>query len=236
MGLSSPGFHPFVDSTALLGAPARLAARYDSDGYLFLPGLIQPARTAALCSLVRATLTELGCLDEQGLTRPTPDYDDPDYIQLQRVVYPSPPMDALRRHPALQAVVRALLGGEPTMGRGDIVRVRGTGARTRPHQDRHYFDGDSPLVAAWMPLERCPLERGPLAILPRSHRAGLLPHSGLRRSEEGVDPVPEGSWATADLEPGDVVLFGVYTLHQGLPTRTRDCRLSADFRFGPPAP
>lgn len=222
-----PGF----EATALLGDADTLRARFDADGCLLLPGLMTAEEVTPLALRARRVLAERGFWRDGAVARPTPAYDDPDFLALQQDVYPSPELDRLRRHPALLAVVRTLLGAEPVVGAGDIVRVRGPGAVTRPHQDRHYLPSEALRITAWICLEPCPLEQGPLAVLPGSHRDGLREHAGPARGDQGIDPPPAGPWAARPLQPGDAWLFADLTVHQGLPNRTADFRLSADFRY-----
>lgn len=223
---------PFLDSGDLLDDPERLRRRFAREGYLFVRGLLPREDVTPMAELVLRTAIQTGFVAPDGTPRrSTPPYDDPEYVRLQQVAYPSVEMDAMRRHPRLQAILRALVGDDIGMGRGDIVRVRAPGARTRPHQDRNYLPGDQALVAAWFPLFPCPVVHGPIAVLPGSHVHGLLPHAGPVRSEEGVAEVPSGVWRSNDLFPGDAVLFGDFTVHQGLPTTAEVTRLSVDFRF-----
>ncbi len=172
MGPVTP-LQPGFEATALLGDADTLRARFDADGCLLLPGLMTAEEVTPLALRARRVLAERGFWRDGAVARPTPAYDDPDFLALQQDVYPSPELDRLRRHPALLAVVRTLLGAEPVVGAGDIVRVRGPGAVTRPHQDRHYLPSEALRITAWICLEPCPLEQGPLAVLPGSHRDGL---------------------------------------------------------------
>ena len=228
----TPDLQPLRDSTPLLGDDDALRGRFGEDGYLFFRGLLTRGDLAPLQALVRAACVELGfCAGDGRPLVTTPDYADPRYVKLQQRAYPSPEMDHIRRHPALLAVLDALVDGPLGMGRGDIVRVRAPGGETRPHQDRHYLPGDDDLIAAWFPLEPCPTEHGTFAVIPGSHRAGLLPHDADRSSERGLLEPLGGPWHSADLKPGDAVLFGDHTVHRGLPTRAEVLRLSVDFRY-----
>jgi ectoine hydroxylase-related dioxygenase (phytanoyl-CoA dioxygenase family) len=84
----------------------------------------------------------------------------------------------------------------------------------------------------WVPLGRCPLVLGPLAVLPGSHERGLLPHTGDVAWRRGVDVADDAGWAASDLEPGDAIFFSWLTVHRALPNASdRALRLSATCRY-----
>jgi hypothetical protein len=76
-------------------------------------------------------------------------------------------------------------------------------------------------------------EIGGLRVLSGSPRLGVLPVKpsdgpGMMRAEADEDH-PE--WRTASYQPGDVLLFTSLTVHGAMPNRTRQLRVSADFRY-----
>lgn len=225
-------------STAELGDLDLIESRWAEQGYLWLPALLPPEASSDLLELVLRTLAELGWRDDNGNVHvATPPYDDPGFLRLQRATFASDEMDVVRRHPRLLRVLARLVGGSPYPGLGDLVRVRCTGARTLAHQDQHYVQGAMDRVTAWFPLEPVDLDLGPVAVLAGSHRLGRLNHEGPGLGEHGVVPVPQGTWLTSPMQPGDALLFSSMTVHQGLPTtRPKAMRLSVDFRYGPPRP
>jgi phytanoyl-CoA hydroxylase len=104
------------------------------------------------------------------------------------------------------------------------------------HQDAHYYkgwdDADGDLISMWIPLVSVNAESGCL------QRLGYLP---LIRGFNGLftvadDLIDESKVFTAEMEPGDALLFGDVTLHQGLPNEADFVRWSIDIRFGTASP
>jgi ectoine hydroxylase-related dioxygenase (phytanoyl-CoA dioxygenase family) len=112
---------------------------------------------------------------------------------------------------------------------------------TPPHQDYFFlrenaYAASDRTWAAWIPLGDCPRAVGGLAVLPGSHRHGLLPHVARDRRGPQVALPAGGCWASSPLRTGDVVLVGCFTVHRGLPNASRDrVRLSVDLRYQPAA-
>jgi len=233
---------PLVDSSGLRGDAVALRQRAARDGYLWLRGLHDPGAVSALGSAVLAACEQRGWLapdrpreaavPRAGLRGFT--FDDPRTIELQVAILPSPELERVRRTPALLAVLRAVLGAEPAPHQGDVCRVVFPDAEehtTPPHQDGAYVGAGRECWTVWTPLGECPLVLGPLALLPGSHRHGLLPHDSGRGAASGVRSAPEDGWAAADLAAGDALLFHHLTLHRALPNHGATLRLSVDCRY-----
>ena len=163
-------------------------------------------------------------------------YDDPRWIEFLRIIVRHRLFADLRAEPNIVRVVEAIVGRcEPEAG--DLCRVvSGDDPRhtTVAHQDQFYLPGERSRWTAWIPLGDCPISLGPLAILPRSHRRGLLPHRGDSASRQRVDLRSTIRWAAQDLKAGDVLLFNWLTVHRALPNqRGRELRISATCRYRP---
>jgi ectoine hydroxylase-related dioxygenase (phytanoyl-CoA dioxygenase family) len=219
------------DSAPLAGDAAALRARAEEDGCLLLRGVPGPEAVAPLRELVLANVDALG-LSAPGTALDGNGYDDPRWLELQQRVVPDPAFLRIGDHPALLAVLEALLDEPPLTRRGDVCRIALPGAlhqTTPPHQDHYYTGGTTRIWTCWIALVPTPLELGPIAVLPGSHRCGFRPHHA-----KGVD-LPDGiEWAAMPLAPGDAVLFNALTVHRALPNTTADrIRLSVDYRYQP---
>ncbi len=217
--------------------------RASADGYLFFRRLASRDAVYALRDVALEVAEELGWLDRaaprsagmaiEGIALGA--YDDPRWVRFLTQVMAHPAFFALRDDPSLLDVLSALLSGPPRPAVGDLVRVvSGDDDRhtTRAHQDRAYVKGEGQLWTTWLPLGDCPKTFGPLAILPQSHRQGLLPHAGDTEWRKGVDVPADAIWHASDLAPGDVLFFTGLTIHRALPHQAgRRLRLSADFRW-----
>jgi len=219
------------DSAPLAGDAAALRARAEEDGCLLLRGVPGPDAVAPLRELVLANVEALGLL-APGASFKGSGYDDPRWLELQQRVIPDPAFLRVGDDPELLAVLTALLDEPPMTRRGDICRIALPGAlhlTTPPHQDHYYTGGTTRIWTCWIALDPTPIELGPLAVLPGSHRGGFMPHHG-----QGID-LPDGvSWAASPLSPGDTILFNALTVHRALPNTTADrIRLSVDYRYQP---
>lgn len=126
------------------------------------------------------------------------------------------------------------------------------GDNTGAHYDVVYMGrGSERLYTCWTPLSDVNLEQGPLAILVGSHN---LPSFKKIRDTYGrmdVDrdkvqgtfsnnPVEMcarfgGRWATTEFQMGDVLIFGMFTMHCSINNQTNRFRISCDTRYQPAA-
>ena len=139
------------------------------------------------------------------------------------------------------------------------LRAVGVGGFTGVHCDSVYMArGSASLQTCWIPLEpAATLELGALAVLRSSHAAPGL--ARLRATYGALDseaePGFEGSgwltsdpadaalataagevqWVSGDFAAGDVIIFGMATLHASTANGTGRLRLSCDVRFQPAA-
>lgn len=241
----SRGVVPPTDSSELLGAGSSLVARAERDGYLFFHDLIPADLIVSLRDLALAVAREFDWLAPDApvaaaLSRPDirlGAYDDPRWVAFLQRVMPHPLVERLRNEPRILSVLGQIFGRPAVPHVGDILRVVSSDNplhTTPPHQDRFYVQGAEQLWTVWMPLGECPLSLGPLAVLLRSHRDGLLPHVGDSVETRCVE-VPAGTrWVATGLVPGDAYFFSGLTVHRALPNRAgRRLRLSIDFRYRP---
>ena len=226
------------------GAQARVIRRRAArEGYVFCRGLVPRDRIDALRAHALAVAKDLGWLDADappGAAMAVAGarlgaYDDPRWIAFLRRVLPHPSFAAVRVAPPVLALLTAIFGAPPEPDAGDLCRVVSSDDPTHTtvaHQDRFYLPDGAPRWSVWVPLGACPLAIGPLAVLPRSHARGLLPHAGDAAWRRGVDAPEDASWAASDLKPGDAIFFSWLTVHRALPNVSgRALRLSATYRY-----
>jgi ectoine hydroxylase-related dioxygenase (phytanoyl-CoA dioxygenase family) len=130
------------------------------------------------------------------------------------------------------------------------LRAVGNEAYTGAHMDTVYMGlGSQRLHTVWVPFGDIPLEQGTLAVLQASHR--LASFAAIRSTygrmdvdRDGVegwfskDPLEiseryGGQWQTSSFSAGDVILFGMHTMHASTTNLTNRFRLSCDVRFQP---
>ena len=87
------------------------------------------------------------------------------------------------------------------------------------------------MLVSWCPLLDCPLELVGLAVLPGSHRMGLVPLGTGGDALARGEPHAGTAWASTHYQAGDVILFHCLTLHAVLPNHTDRFRVSMESRW-----
>ena len=218
--------------------PVRTGAECESaqeDGYLFFPGLIDPATVLALRARVVEIIRRLGWCSQEGLVdERVISSSEAEFVALQREVLPLAEFEALRAHPAVVGALSRLFGAPPAAQQGDVCRCVFPNAHhpaTPPHQDGFYHRSSSRWTV-WIPLGDCPLRLGPLAVIPGSHRDGLLPHAAQYTGGPGLPVAPDRGWSLSSMRCGDVLMFHPFTVHMACPNASRNqFRLSIDCRY-----
>ncbi len=242
-----PEYLPLKVANALLPDAPALRAQMEQDGYLFLRGLLPLDVLHAVREDVTGVLQAIGWirggperLAAQAQVLPCRE-GEPRYFEALDRIQRLESFHSLAHEPALLQLMTLLLGEGAfphPLGVMRLVFPDNPEVTTPPHQDFRNNQGTPRLTAAWIPLADCPLDSGPLAILPGSHRSGVLPlsfHLGPGNRQAVLpDELASARWATADFCAGDVLLFPALTVHRALPNRHPSrMRLSVDFRYQP---
>lgn len=248
----SPELGELRDSNALLGDSAALHARMAEDGYLLLRGLIDRE------TVLQARRTVLEYMQAaQVLSPDTPVLEGvmPRGGRGVRLMG----KDGISHHPDVLAVLEspvlfdffASYFNEPA-ATFTYKWLRGVGNEqyTGAHADTVYMGQGSPnLHTVWVPFGDIPVEQGTLAMCVGSHVAPEFER--LRQTYGQIDVDRDhiegwftrdpmelvekfgGYWATTDFAAGDVILFGMYTMHASTTNLTNRFRLSCDIRYQP---
>jgi len=226
----------------LLDQPAALRAQIEEEGYLFFRGLLPreevlQVRRAILECCQRADWLVAGSDPMEGrcdLTKACRE-GEPAYNHVYGQVLCLEVFNRLAHHFALLNVIGNVVG-EPIFPHPlKIARlVFPQSPPTPAHQDFVFIQGTAQTYTAWIPLGECPIELGGLKVNPGTHRHDLYQHH-LKAGPGGMgineDELPD-NWYSTNYQPGDVLIFHSYLVHQALPNVTKDrLRLSADFRY-----
>ncbi len=101
---------------------------------------------------------------------------------------------------------------------------------------------DTKMLTVWFSLQDTPVEQGPLYVVPRSHKHGLLTHCpsyhGNGPRFAGAEQIPEKLFAEDQALPlpirrGDVIFLTRHTVHGSLANESEDVRWSFDLRYNP---
>ena len=238
-----PPTQPLRESNDVLRDSRALRAEAGAQGYLFFRRLVR-TEALALRSHVLEVGRRFGWVPEhaapmEAIAQPSirlGAYDDR-WVAFQQEVLPLPEFAALGHHPVILDVLAKLFGEPVRTDRGNTCRIMSPDApelTTPPHQDHYYVRGSTALWTVWLPLVDCPAEQGGLAVLPGSHKWGLLPHAGDGPGRHGTSVSHDSVWATADYASGDVLMFHCLTVHRALNNVTADrLRVSVDYRYQP---
>jgi hypothetical protein len=214
------------------------------DGYFLLRGFLDQPLLAQARDAILAVLHAEGCIS-------TPDHRDYRIVKsyaadltprfraiLQRIVSLEAVHDLLHL-PQLHTFFSEFYG-EPVfvmpafcprisfpIGPGKLWTI------TTPHQEYGYFGGDRRFMVAWIPLDDCSHEMGPVRLAPGSHKQGLLPMRLSRQGGLEVDYPEDMDWASAGFKLGDLLAFDSHLVHASTQNVSDRIRLSIDLRLQP---
>ena len=238
------------DSTAALADTGELRRRIAADGYLLIRGLIDRGAVLAARRVV------LGYLRERGaLVQGTPLMDGVmpragGGVGMGKRITHRPELLRVLEGPELQSFYRRFYGEAPATFGHKWLRAVGNEKFTGSHMDVVYMGRGSERVnTVWIPFGDIPIAQGTLVICEASHRldsfAKLRATYGASdvdrdRTEGWFSEDPEeiidrfgGRWLTADVRAGDVITFGLHTLHGSTTNTTNRFRISCDVRYQP---
>jgi len=244
-------FGELIASNHLLGDPPALRAAMAEHGHLFFRRLLDPETVLAARHEVLLKYAILGEIDDR---HPVDDAIAGDGAAVPvanlRAFSESVRTGASYRRvtdaPEVLDVHESLLDGDVRSFDMRWPRFVRPGEGCGFHCDGPYMNrGTSRIFSSWIPLGRVDRHEGALMLLEGSHRSEQL-HDGYLRADadrDGLtwldaDPVAVqdhygARWLTTDFEPGDVLCFGMHTLHGALDNQstTGRCRLSSDSRY-----
>jgi ectoine hydroxylase-related dioxygenase (phytanoyl-CoA dioxygenase family) len=235
------------EANAILSDREALRARMEEEGYLLIRGLFERERVLEARRQLVEVLAREGALD-------------PDHPEMDAVVAPgqrgsfrggdndmtrSPAFRSLVESEAIMGFFERFLGGEPLTYSYKWLRVTGPGSNTGAHYDVVYMGrGTHNLYTCWTPIGDVPYELGPLALLVGSHRFERVKETYGRMDVDrdhvtgsfSNDPIElvdtfGGQWRTAEFRAGDVLIFGMFTMHGSLNNTSNRFRISSDTRY-----
>ncbi|MCX5214532.1 phytanoyl-CoA dioxygenase family protein [Kitasatospora sp. NBC_00240] len=232
-----------------------LRARFDRDGYLFLPGFLDREsvldfRRHYFATLAPSGLSLPGTDPGEGVAAPR-EALDPARLRtlLFKELVPGQRYEALCRDPRLVAFYRWFLGTPDLhLHRRKIIRhvgpgESGIGTATQAHYDLVYLrEGSSNVVSCWIPLGDVPVDRGPLIYLEGSHRkvlaqeaAGTLkrPAASITADLPALAEEYDSRWLVTDFSAGDLMVHSAHIVHASLDNEdpAGRFRLSTDIRY-----
>lgn len=242
-----------VQSNALLGDPAALQQAMARDGYLFFRGLIDADTVLKAREEVLEKFAIVGEIDDrhplsEAIAGDRHSVASANLRALSRSVRGGYWYTAVTLAPEVLAVHEALLGGDVRCFDFRWPRLVRPGEGCGFHCDGPYMargTDTARIFTSWIPLGDVNRIEGSLLLLEDSHRNDALHRGYLQRDadRDGLawltdDPVKlqesfGSRWLTADFAAGDVLCFGMHTIHGSLDNQSPRgrCRLSSDTRY-----
>ena len=240
-----------TNSSELIDQPSQLRARFEADGYLYLPGLLDPDLVLAARRELLLKYASLGEIDDRGTVEDGIAGDQGGLMTANLRAFSESlrtgaAYEAVILHQDLLDVVRSALDGavrpydfrwprlaRPTEGCG----LHCDGPYMSRGTDRH--------LSVWIPFGKIEPHEGGLILLENSiHstklRDGYLQmdadRDGLVWLDDNLAAVQQEygtRWLTTHYQPGDVLIFSMKMLHGALENQSPEkrCRLSTDSRY-----
>ncbi len=251
LDLSPESFGELEPASDLLGDGDALRTTVEDRGYLFFPGLIEADVVAAARHEILLKYAAIGEIDDRF---PLDDARLGDFSAVPAANLRAFSESVRSGHWYRQVVEnRAVIDLYADLLDGPVhcydfrwPRFVRPGEGCGFHCDGPYMNrGTDRVFSSWIPLGRVTKQEGALMILEDSHRNQKLLDGYLRADadRDGLvwlddDPIKVQQtygrrWLTTDFEPGDVLCFGMHTLHGALDNNspTDRCRLSSDSRY-----
>ncbi|MEM7536076.1 MAG: phytanoyl-CoA dioxygenase family protein [Chloroflexota bacterium] len=249
MELGGPHLGVLHDSTDIKGNPSALRSRLAEDGYLLLRGLHNRDKVKAARRVVLENMAEAGVVDgnhplEDGVIEPG---KKGKFLGGAKAVTHTPEFLNLVEAPELMEFFSDFFD-KPTLTYDfKWLRALAEGNFTGAHYDIVYMGrGTHNICTLWTPLGDTSYEMGPLAVLTGSHQFDRVKDTYGQMdvdrdkvtgwfSNDPLELVEQfgGYWRTAEFEMGDVLIFGMYTMHGSLKNTTNRFRISTDTRYQP---
>lgn len=235
------------EANDVLGDREALYARFKADGYLLIRGLYDPEKVKAARRFLLRKLDENEQLDR---AHPVSDGIPAEgkrgmFMGGNSAVTHQPEFLNLVESPEVLGFFEDFFDVPVITYDYKWLRVVQPSGFTGAHYDIVYMGrGTQHVLTCWTPIGDMPLEMGPLAILIGSHRFDILraTYGNMDVDRDNVtgsfsnDPIElvdryGGQRGTSSFKMGDVLIFGMFTMHGSLDNTTSRYRLSADTRF-----
>lgn len=247
MEFGGPLMSELEDSAPDINDVETLQARMAEKGYLFLRGFHDRQAIAAARTKILEHAQNNGILDTaaplsegrcaQGLKGA--------FWGGRKEITHTPEMLGILENERLMAFFAKFLGGDVMTYPYKWLRLTAPGEFTLPHYDVVYMGrGSHNVFTCWTAYHDIPLERGPLAICEGSHRFDRVKQTYGRVDVDkqlvgGYFPAAPteivqklgGHWRTASMQPGDIIIFGLFTMHASLTNQTHEFRITTDTRY-----
>lgn len=197
----------------------KLIAAYRRDGFVAVPGLVDPAAIAAFAAAVDAGVARRKASDTRSLDEKSR-YEQ-SFVQCQYMWEDSPDIRPLTFHPDICAMAAALMGASAVRLWHDQALYKEAGGKsTAAHQDHPYWPiAEDRTITAWIPLIDVGRETGCMGYVPGSHRAARR-FVDIFSGDDSNAPQIADRAVFVPARPGDILFHHGRTMHMALPNRS----------------
>ena len=243
------------DSSELLSTSEELRSRMAEDSYVFLRGALDAGEIMAAREEVLERLAEVDEIKRpavEGWATGTSRRKElgGDLGEFWQSVSEGPNLRTATHGAKMRSILDALFG-EPSIGQDYVfLRVGVPGRSTDLHYDYPFFArGSERIVTVWFPVGEVSVVQGPLMIVEGSHHYSDLidlnqtlnydstasPRVALEDDAITFAQKRGTRLLTTHFQPGDIVVFGMTTLHGSLDNHSPEnrVRVSVDVRYQP---
>jgi hypothetical protein len=241
------------DSNELLGDIDAIKDRIDQDGYLLFRNFLERETVMKAREAIVRFMDEKNALvkDTPLLEAVMPRTGREVRMTGQSEITHQPSSLAVFENGKLFDFFKAYFGGEAVTYDYKWLRAVGNENFTGCHYDVVYMGrGSRNVHTVWIPMGEIPVSQGTLAVCEGSHN--LESFARLRNTYGAMDVDRDmisegwftsdpyeitkkfgGRWLTTDFNPGDLLIFGLFTMHASTTNLTNKFRISCDIRFQP---
>ena len=232
-----------------------LQLKLDRDGYLFFPGLIDTREIQAARNAIFKQLKDVDELEdpyEEGIFSHRSRRDEfyKDRGEFWETVSNGELLRKVSNGPTLQKIASEIFGS-PAVGFDYLfLRAVPRGRFTHLHCDSGFFTRfTKKVLTCWIAFTEITLDKGPLFVIEGSHRFMDIRNNfdnfdvvfnKDQKASIDEDPVSfankrNAKLLTTNFKPGDVLIFGMHTLHGAFENHAADdrIRLTCDIRYQP---
>ena len=249
--LSPDAYADLEPANDLLGDPPALRDAMAERGHLYFRRLLDPATVLAARHEILLKYAVIGEVDgrhpvDDAIAGDRAAVDVANLRAFSESVRSGAAYQAVTDAPEILSFQTDLLGGDVRVFDMRWPRFVRPGEGCGFHCDGPYMNrATSRIFSCWIPLGRVHRHEGALMLLENSHRSERL-HAGYLQTDADLDGLkwldddPSAvrasygtRWLSSDFEPGDVLCFGMHTLHGAFDNRSPEgrCRLTSDTRY-----
>jgi hypothetical protein len=256
---------PLVETPPGPVDPVALRESFADDGYVLLRGALERDEIASARKEVFLRLAEMEEIlppVEEGIASGTSRRRErsPDLGAFWQSVSEGPALRRVTHGPRVRELAGLLFSAPARPHDYLFLRPAPVGNATHLHYDFPFFaGGSSQIVTCWISLGEIPVCDGPLAVVEHSNRfddlIGPIKAARLTGDPQAFAAAQDAAYQssatdtlefvrsrgtrllTAHFQPGDLVIFGGFTMHGSLDNHSprRRVRLSVDVRYQPVA-